>query len=100
MSLSSEGPPLKLFAHEIAAWSDAEIIQHIRNIEELQPPGQAILIDIQNPQNLPDSFYKRMRLIYVISDIMPIISNTEAAIWSAQTTICPESSQSIGPKPS
>lgn len=55
---SSEDPAPKYFARDIAAYSDAELDQYL---EEHRLDGGAMAVEVEDPENLPQSFIERLR---------------------------------------
>lgn len=55
---SSECTPRMMCAHEIAAFSDIELDQYL---DEHRLGSGGVDIDVEDPENLPESFIQRLR---------------------------------------
>jgi hypothetical protein len=55
---SSQSAPRKYFARDVAAYNNTELDQYL---EEHCVDGRAIVVDVEDPENLPESFIQRLR---------------------------------------
>ena len=55
---SSECTPRKFYAHELAAYSDAELDQYL---DEHRHGSGPMVVEVEDPENLPEIFIQRLR---------------------------------------
>jgi hypothetical protein len=55
---SSESISRKYFARDVVAYSDAELDQYL---EECCVDGGPMVVDVEDPENLPETFIQRLR---------------------------------------